>query len=82
MTQQELMQRIRVCDFILTETALYLDGHPEDQEALAYYHEHRDQREAYIKEYEEKFGPFTLAGVTSKDKWTWSTTPWPWEREE
>lgn len=77
MTQKELMHHIQVCDFILTETALYLDGHPDDQEALAYYHKHRDMREEYIKQYEEMFGPFTIAGVTSKEKWTWSTTPMP-----
>ena len=44
--RQVLLNRVQVCDFVLLETALFLDSHPDDQQALAHYRKHLEMRKA------------------------------------
>ena len=46
-----LLSRIATCDFVLTETALFLDTHPECAEALAFYKKHLEMRKKAAEEY-------------------------------
>lgn len=34
--RREMMQEIRCCEFAITELALYLDTHPDDQRHFVY----------------------------------------------
>lgn len=61
---------------------LYLDSHPDCQEALEYYRKHRDMLKKAVEEYENTYGPLTALGVSDKNRWTWATTAFPWERGE
>ena len=54
--QKLLLSRIATCDFVLTETALFLDTHPDCTEALSYYKKHLEMRKKAAEEYAEKFG--------------------------
>ena len=36
-TRQTLMKRVQMYEFALVEANLFLDSHPDDQEALKYY---------------------------------------------
>ena len=36
--KKSLLMRIMTCDFILAETALFLDSHPNCADALAFYY--------------------------------------------
>ena len=47
--RREMIQEIRCCEFAITELALYLDTHPDDQKALCL---HRK----YCKQFEEVKG--------------------------
>ena len=78
----KLMRQIQMLDFAVTEAALFLDTHPNNKKALAYYKKHRDMRDQVASAYEEMFGPLTIGGVSSQEKWTWVTACWPWETEE
>ena len=40
--RERLLRRIQAEDFAVYETVLYLDGHPKNRQALAYYQKHRD----------------------------------------
>ena len=42
--KKSLLMRIMTCDFILTETALFLDSHPNCADALAFYQKHLAMR--------------------------------------
>ena len=76
----ELMTQIYEYSFAVDDVLLYLDTHPEDQEALAYYKNMKDAREAAVSAYENQFGPLTKDGVKDcVDYWVWVNSPWPWE---
>ncbi|MDD4564428.1 MAG: spore coat protein CotJB [Eubacteriales bacterium] len=80
-SQKELLNKIRILEFVLHDTGLYLDTHPLDQEALRYYRTNREMLDAAIDEYTSYYGPLTMDAVLSKNKWTWIEKPWPWEVE-
>ncbi len=76
-----LLRRIQAEDFALYETVLYLDGHPKNKKALAFYEKHRAIAKALREEYQTKYGPLTICGNTSDCEWQWVMKPWPWEKE-
>ncbi len=76
-----LLKRLKICDFVLTETALYLDTHPEDKDALDYYNKHLNMRNETLDEYTRKYGTILRDKPQSEDKWDWVDNPWPWESE-
>lgn len=79
--QRRLMQQIYEAGFVLDEAVLYLDTHPCDGEALAYYEAYRKLYAKLVKEYTVQFGPLTADSVAVTNQWTWVKTPWPWEME-
>lgn len=78
-TEKALLCKLRLIDFSLYETVLYLDAYPHDKDALAYYHKLLEQRKSLAKEYESSFGPITPMGNTCTTEWKWIKGPWPWE---
>ena len=66
-------------DFAVKELNLYLDTHPQDQEALALYSSYlklaREGREKYLA----KYGPLTSEDLVMTDGYAWINDPWPWE---
>ncbi|NLZ45902.1 MAG: spore coat protein CotJB [Clostridiales bacterium] len=80
--KQKLMQKVQSCSFALVEANLFLDSHPNCKEAIAFYEKHLKMYNDAVKEYEKMYNPITPAGAVKDGKWTWSTTPWPWERSE
>ncbi len=82
MTERDrLLRRIQAEDFALYETVLFLDGHPQNRKALAYYHKHRDIAKTLREEFENKFGPLNIYGNRGDGDWHWVEKPWPWEKE-
>lgn len=79
--RERLLRRIQAEDFTVYETALYLDGHPKNRQALAYYMKHRDMASALKTEFEQKYGTLTLYGNYDPANWNWINRPWPWEKE-
>lgn len=76
-----LMKKLRMLDFAIQESALYLDAYPDNASALEYYDSMRSQREEVLAEYEKKYGPITIFGNIDTDSWRWTDEPWPWEAE-
>lgn len=79
--RQKLLKRVQICDFVLTDVQLYLDSHPCDRAALAYYQKYVAMREQAWKAYTEKFGPLVATDSVCQDRWDWVDGPWPWEKE-
>lgn len=73
-----LLREIQLCTFLLVEANLYLDTHPEDQEALKFYEKHSKRLKELRGEYEEKFGPIAK-GEDGRIRWAWGDEPWPWQ---
>lgn len=80
MSEQEHLKHI-IClsSFAMDDTRLYLDTHPQDQEALAYFAKNRDIRNAALAEYSLKYGPICSYDVYSNNCWNWNNSPLPWE---
>lgn len=77
---RDVMKRMQQLDFAIWETSLYLDGHPENTQALEYYKKLISMHEEARKEYAAQCGPVTHRNVTG-DRWTWVDEPWPWQNE-
>lgn len=80
-TRQQLMDTINHSSFAVDDMLLYLDTHPEDQEALSYYQQQLCDRIEAMNEYARLYGPLTkdLTGGSCRDSWKWMMQPWPWE---
>ena len=81
--REKLLRRVQMYDFALVDVIEYLDGHPNNTAALAYYSEMRTAYDKAAAEYEDAFGPLTAREVdTRTGSWRWIDDPWPWEGED
>ena len=76
--KEEMLQNIRGLEFGITELALYLDTHPEDQKALCLHRKYCKQSKELKDKYQKVYGPLTINYPCNK--WRWLEEPWPWER--
>lgn len=80
MDKSNLLRQIQKYDFVIYELTLYLDTHPDCQEALNCYHKYVEMRKATVEEYNRVCGPLNMNQVKDYNRWTWVHEPWPWER--
>ena len=82
-SREELLCFIDKISFVVYEMLLYLDTHPDEQEALQYFHENNRLREKALHIYSEAYGPLTIATAdeSCSMSWEWMQQPWPWEME-
>ena len=74
------LEKLRMIDFSMIDTILYLDAYPNCKDALDYYHKLRKQREELVAELSGKCDmPVTGFCNTNEAAWTWTKGPWPWE---
>lgn len=73
-----LLKKIMVADFAMHEAALFLDTHPRNRAAMAYYRKMQSRREELAEQFRKEYGPLTYYEVKSTD-WNWIDTPWPWQ---
>lgn len=79
MDREKLMQVITKASFAMDDVKLFLDTHPNCQEALEYYHKAKEIRDRAWEKYTEEFGPLSSYQVESCDSWDWNKGPMPWE---
>ena len=73
--KEEMLQQIRCCDFAITELALYLDTHPQDDKALCLHRKYCKQAKDLKDKYQKVYGPLTINYPCNK--WRWLEEPWP-----
>lgn len=81
MNEKTLMKRLNEASFAMDDVLLYLDTHPNDRNAMNYYHQVSAMRREAMNAYESQYGPLMVDAVKSMDEWTWLTDRWPWEGE-
>ena len=74
--RRRYLEAVQAASFALLDTRLYLDTHPNDQEALAAMRIYEEQAAAARENYESRFG--SLTGCSCGDRWSWVDDPWPW----
>lgn len=81
MSQKELFSMINQFSFMLDELVLFLDTHPDCQEAIEAYNHYKHLRCEAISDYTEMYGPISKYDVNVNNYWDWVNKPWPWEGE-
>ena len=66
-------------DFAVKELNLYLDTHPQDQEALSLYASYIKLAQEGHEKYISQYGPLTSENLVLSEGYTWLNDPWPWE---
>lgn len=79
--KKKLLHCISKAQFALIECSMFLDTHPHDKAALEKREFFMKNLKALMKEYEEKYGPLTLATDFGNESFDWIKDPWPWEKE-
>ena len=78
-SKENLMELIMESGFAMTDLILYLDTHPDDEQALRSYNDYRQIRKVAVMEYTSKYGPLNSFNVDCANFKSWTMGPWPWE---
>ena len=79
MKQKELYEWIMMLGFCAVDMMLYLDTHPDDEEALNYFNQCTALYNAAKQSYQEQFGQLNAFSEQERSSWDWNTAPMPWE---
>jgi spore coat protein JB len=79
--QHQLLIQIMRLEFAGVELNLFLDTHPDCQEALTQYNNIHQELMQCKESYEQSYGPLCNYGFSPNhgDCWKWTDSPWPWE---
>ena len=73
------LSELMALDFAVKELNLYLDTHPQDQEALSLYASYIKLAQEGHEKYISQYGPLTSENLVLSEGYTWLNDPWPWE---
>ena len=76
-TREEMLEKIKCLNFAITELALYLDTHNDDEKALCLHRKYCKEYRELTDKYQKVYGPLTIQFPCNK--WRWIEEPWPWE---
>lgn len=78
-TRENLLMEVTKAGFALDDAQLFLDTHPCDSGALAYFKQMSEAYKEAVKNYSAQYGPLTAALNSDTSYWSWISDPWPWE---
>lgn len=78
-SKNNLLKEIQIAKFALIEANLFLDTHPNDQEALKFFRESSEKLEDLMEEWEKRYGKIQNT-ENGKMRWAWVDNPWPWQK--
>lgn len=70
---------LQALGFAVNELALYLDTHPDDEEALEVYRAYQRMLHECGMQFNKENGPMTHMDPVDDKTYTWMQDPWPWE---
>ena len=80
MTEKEkMMKAVYANGFAVDEARLFLNTHPSDPEAMAYYEKKLALYQNAVDRYRQEYGPIRPEDGVWDGRWAWAETPWPWE---
>ena len=78
--REKLLMVVQAYEFALYEIGLFLDTHPTDRTALAYFKQYMDLKNRAVADFTRRYGPLTMDNAdTDMTTWRWIENPWPWE---
>ena len=79
MDRDAILRDLTALDFMLVDLQLFLDTHPEDNEALERYNEILARANVLREQYESICGPLYSFRSFNPGRWAWFRDPWPWQ---
>lgn len=81
--KEQLLHQIDEVSFAVNDIHLYLNTHPCDEKAMAFFNENSRKRKMLMEEYAQTYGPLTIdtAAESCGSTWKWAEQPFPWEKE-
>ena len=79
MNRQQMLEWVMMLGFCVVDMQLYLDTHPCDEEALAYYRECVEMYKQAKEKFECNFGPLQATSSLDDNHFHWADMPLPWE---
>ena len=79
MNRKQMLEWVMMLGFCALDMMLYLDTHPCDKEAIAYYKQCVDMYTKARDQFEENFGPLQARSSMAENTWMWADMPLPWE---
>lgn len=79
--RKKALMHVQTLGFALDEAVLFLDTHPDNKEALEYFHEMHEKYDAAVAAYVSNYGPLQFTDVKHSDGWSWGRDCLPWEGE-
>ncbi len=81
MSRQELMSEIQQLDFAATELNLFLDTHPNDEDALSMFVKVASALKSLKHDYATKYGPIYVTDSSDNAPFDWvaPANSWPWQ---
>ena len=76
--KEKMLYQIMALSFAINDLNLYLDLHPNNEEAFNLFKKYVNEKKELNKEYTKMFGPLTLTKTTGS-KYNWLDCPWPWD---
>ena len=77
----QALTELQALEFVMLELGLYLDTHPDDNEAFELFRQYTAMEKAARAADESKYGPLMLGSADSGDSYRWLDGPWPWNYE-
>ena len=73
--RRKMANEIKSLEFAITELALYLDTHKDDEKALCLHNRYCKECKELKDRYQKIYGPLTINYPCNK--WRWIEEPWP-----
>jgi len=74
-----MLREVMAADFAVIDLNLYLDTHPNDQQAVMYFNNAVKRAKMLRDNYERLYGPLTATSANTTP-WPWINNPWPWDK--
>ena len=78
--REKALMVVQAYEFALFEVGLFLDTHPTDRTALAYFKQYMELKNKAVADFTKIYGPLMMDNAdTDMTTWRWIENPWPWE---
>lgn len=75
------LEELMAVGFAVHELGLYLDTHPDDEDAAMLFNKYNKMYGEGTAEYERRYGPLQMTSSNGVG-FDWVDSPWPWEKEQ
>ena len=83
MDRDTLLEKLTAMDFMAVDIALFLNTHPEREDAIKLYNQTIMMADSLREEYEKNYGPLCSFRSYAENErfWSWIDNPWPWQND-